>query len=122
MEYQLSQIALNNGLTFLAISTAIVLIVVGGFLVKLLMDLSDLAKNVNTTSEILNAELKPTLNELNKTLTSFNELVQNTGEGVGNVKLGLENALSKTELFSQNLFGGFLKGFMTVYTLFCKKK
>ncbi len=122
MEYQLSQIALNNGLTFLAISTAIVLIVVGGFLVKLLMDLSDLAKNVNTTSEILNAELKPTLNELNKTLTSFNELVQNTGEGVGNVKLGLENALSKTKLFSQNLFGGFLKGFMTVYTLFCKKK
>ena len=122
MEYQISQIALNNGLTFLAITTAIVLIVVGGFLVKLLMDLSELAKNVNTTSEILNTELKPTLNELNKTLTSFNSLVQNTGEGMGNVKLGLENAITKTKLFSKNIFGGFLKGFITVYTLFCKKK
>ncbi len=122
MEYQISQIALNNGLTFLAVSTAIVLIVVGGFLVKLLMDLSVLAKNVNETSEILNEELKPTLNELNKTITSFNALVQNTGEGMGNVKIGLENAISKTKLFSQNIFGGFLKGFMTVYTLFCKKK
>lgn len=122
MEYQISQIALNNGLTFLAVSTAIVLIVVGGFLVKLLMDLSVLAKNLNETSEILNEELKPTLNELNKTITSFNALVQNTGEGMGNVKIGLENAISKTKLFSQNIFGGFLKGFMTVYTLFCKKK
>ncbi|MBR1424849.1 hypothetical protein IJ579_04725 [bacterium] len=122
MEYQISQIALNNGLTFLAIATGIVIIVVGGFLVKLLMDLSELTKNINTTSIILNEELKPTLKTLNKTISSFNEIIQNTGEGMGNMKIGFENAVSKTKLFSQNLFGGFLKGFMTVYSLFCKKK
>lgn len=122
MEFEISQVALNHGLTFLAVATGIVVIVVGGFIVKLLLDLSVLAKNVNTTSTILNEELKPTLNELNKTISSFNELVQNTGEGVDNVKLGLENVLSKTKFFSQSLFGGILKGFMTAYSLFCKKR
>lgn len=121
MEIELSQVVLNNGLTFLAISTGIVVIIVGGFLVKLIIDLSKLAKNLNETSVILNDELKPTIQEINKTLTSVNSIIQNTGEGVGNVKLGLENALSKTKMFSQNLFGGFLKGFMAVYSMFRKK-
>ena len=40
MSIELSQIVLNNGLTFLAVVTAIVVGTVGYFLVKLLMDLS----------------------------------------------------------------------------------
>ena len=36
---EMSQIALNQGLTFLAWATGIVVIVVAGFLVKLLFDL-----------------------------------------------------------------------------------
>ncbi len=122
MSVEVSQTVLNNGLTFLAISTGIVVLVVGGFLTKLLFDLSKLAKNATETTEILNTELKPTLNELNQTLKSFNSIVQNTGVGVGNVKLGLENILTKTKLLSGNVMGGFLKGFMTVYSLFAKKK
>ena len=60
-----SQIALNQGLTFLAWVTGIIVIVVAVFLVKLLIDLSALAKNLNQTSILLNTELKPTLGELN---------------------------------------------------------
>ena len=58
------KIALNHGLTFLVWATGVVVIVVAGFLVKLLFDLSVLAKNLKETSNIVNTELKPTLKEL----------------------------------------------------------
>ena len=122
MNVEVSQALLNNGLTFLAISTGVIVIIVGGFLVKLLLDLSKLAQNANTTTELLNTELKPTLKELNQTLKSVNEIVQNTGEGMGNVKIGLENIFNKTKILSGNILGGMLKGFMTAYTLLAKKK
>lgn len=122
MNVEISQALLNNGLTFLAISTGIVVLIVGGFLVKLLFDLSKLVKNANVTTELLNTELKPTLKELNQTLESVNRIVQNTGEGMGNVKLGLENVLNRTKILSGNILSGFLRGFLTVYSLFGKKK
>ena len=122
MNIEMSQVVLNNGLTFLAVSTGIMVLIVGGFIIKLLIDLSKLAKNANETTVLLNTELKPTLNELNKTLKSVNEIVQNTGECIGNMKLGIENVFKKTKILSGNILSGFLKGFMGAYTLFCKKK
>jgi len=122
MNIELSQIILNNGITFLVVVTAILLCVVGYFLIKLLKDLSVLAKNLNETSEILNTELKPTLKELNETMRSINDIIQNTGEGVGNMKAGLSNVITKTKELSGNIFSGFLKGFITVYSLFNKKR
>lgn len=121
MDIELSQIILNNGLTFLIIVTAILLIVIGVYVVKLLKDVSELAKNVNETSIILNTELKPTLKELNETIHSINAIVQTTDEGVGNVKSSIENAITKTKTFSESLLGGFFKGFMTVYSLIKRK-
>lgn len=44
MSVEVSQVILNHGLTFLAVATGIVVVVVAGFLVKLLVDLSTLAK------------------------------------------------------------------------------
>ncbi len=122
MNIEVSQVVLNNGLTFLAVSTGIMVLVVGGFLIKLLVDLSKLTKNANETTVLLNSELKPTLTELNKTLKSVNEIVQNTGEGMGNMKLGIESIFKKTKLLSGTVLSAFLKGFMGAYTLFCKKK
>ena len=100
MSIELSQVILNHGLTFLAVATGIVVIVVAYFLVKLIMDLTVLSKNLNETSVMLNTELKPTLKELNETIHSINSLVQSTDEGVGNVKISLENALTKTKSLS----------------------
>ena len=122
MSIELSQVILNHGLTFLAVATGIVVIVVAYFLVKLIMDLTVLSKNLNETSVMLNTELKPTLKELNETIHSINSLVQSTDEGVGNVKISLENALTKTKSLSESIFGGFVKGFMTVYSFFNRKK
>lgn len=118
MSVEISEAVLNYGLLSLAIMGIVTL----GFLAKLFYDCSKLAQNVNKTTDIVNSELKPTLEELNKALKSFNNIVQNTGEGVGNVKLGLENIIAKTKLFSGNLMSGFLKGFLAVYNLIGKRK
>ncbi len=117
---ELSQIALNNGLTFLACATGIIILVVGGFLVKLIIDLSALTKNLNETSIIINTELKPTLQSVNETLTSINEIVKNTDKGVGDFKSAISKIVDKTKLVSGSLFGGLINGFTTVYKLFKK--
>lgn len=117
----LSQVALNNGLTFLAWSTGIVVLVVAGFLIKFLIDLSALAKNVNETAILLNNELKPTLKELNDTLHSINAIVKNTDQGVDSFKSAVEKTLGKTKLISESIIGGIIKGFTSVFSMFVKK-
>ena len=121
MDIELSQIILNNGTAFLAIASGVVVITVAVFLIKLLLNLSVLTKNLNETTLVINTEMKPMLKELNETMKSINSLVQ-SDEGVGNVKMSIENAFSKTKSFSESIFGGFIKGFMTIYSLFSKKK
>ena len=117
---EMSQIALNQGLTFLVWATGIILIVVAGFLVKLLIDLSKLANNLSETSNIVNTELKPTLKELNQTLSSINEIVKNTDKGVGDFRSAIDRFVDKTKIVSGSLFGGLIKGFTTAYNLLKK--
>lgn len=117
----LSQIALNQGLTFLAWVSAIVIIVVGGFLVKLLYDLSILTKNLNETTEIVNDELKPTIEELKETLHSVNAIVKNTDEGVDSIKNAVGKTINRTKNISDSIISGIIKGFTTVLSLFNKK-
>lgn len=122
MDIESSQVLLNQGLAFLVIAGGISLIVIMGFLAKLIFDLSKLAQNANESTVLINTELKPMLKELNKTIKTFNEIAQCTGEGVGNIKLGFENIFSKTKALSGNNLGGVINGFLAVYTLFSKKK
>ena len=117
---ELSQIALNHGLTFLAWATGIIVLVVGGFLVKLLIDLSALTKNLNETSNIVNTELKPTLNSINETLTSINGIIKSTDKGVGDFKSAIGSIIDKTKAVSGSIFGGLIKGFITAFKLFKK--
>ena len=118
---EFSQIALNQGLTFLAWATGLVIIVVAIFLIKLLIDLSKLSKNLNQTTEILNAELKPTMEAVSETLQTVNSLVKTTDKGFDNAKIALETFFNKTKLLSGSIFGGFLRGFATIVKLFSKK-
>ena len=119
---ELSQLALNQGLTFLAWATGVIVIVVGVFLVKLLYDLSTLTKNVNETSVLLNKELRPTLYELKETLEAVNSIIHSTDKGVDSLKTAVENVFGKTKMLSESLFNGIMKGFVTVMGLFSKKK
>ncbi len=116
-----SQVALNQGLTFLAWVSGIILLVVAGFLVKLLIDLSALVKNINQTSILLNTELKPTLNELNETLHSINSIVKNTDQNMDSFKGAIERTFGKTKAVTGTLFSGLVKGFQVAWKMFARK-
>jgi len=123
-----SQIVLNQGLTFLAIATGIILVVVGGFLVKLLIDLSKLTKNVNETTTIVKSELEPTLHELNVALKSINSIAQNADKQVDSLSKVFENLLgasagvfNRARDLSGGLVKGLVKGLVTVIKMFMKK-
>ena len=116
-----SQIALNQGLTFLAWVTGIVILAVGGFLIKLLIDLSALSKNLNETSILINTELKPTLQEINETLHAVNTLVKSTDRNVDSFKSAVEKTFGETKMISESIVSGVIKGFVTVMGLFTRK-
>lgn len=123
-----SQIVLNHGLTFLAFATGIILIVVGGFLIKLLIDLSKLTKNIDETTTIVKTEIEPTFQELNHALKSINSIAQNADKQVGSLGKLLESVLGAGALVftkAKNLSGGIIKnitkGIVTLIKLFLKK-
>lgn len=123
-----SHALLNYGLTFLAVSTAIMLIVIGYFLGKLLIDLSKLTKNVDETASIVKAEIEPTLKELNQALKSINSIAQSADKQVDTLGKFLENAfgvgaiaLTRAKDLSGGLLKGLVKGLATVIKMFIKK-
>lgn len=123
-----SQVILHHGLTFLAIATGIIIIVVGGFLVKLLIDLSKLTKNLDDTTTIVKSEIEPTLQELNNALKSINSIAQNADKQVDSLSKLFENVLGAGALVftrAKKLSGGLVKnvvkGLATVIKIFLKK-
>lgn len=123
----MSETALHNGLLFLIYTTSIVLILVSGFLIKLLIDLSRFTKNVNSTLDLLKTELEPTLSELKASLKSINAFVKSTDERVDTFKRALTDtlgfgvtAVSKLKNISGAIISGTVKGFLTAYKLFSK--
>ena len=123
-----SQIVLNHGLTFLAFATGTILVVVGGFLVKLLIDLSKLTKNIDETTTIVKTEIEPTLQELNKALKSVNSIAENADKQVGSLGKIIESAMgigalafTRAKNLSGGLVKGFTKGLVSVIKMFLKK-
>lgn len=122
-----SQILLNNGLAFLAVATGIMLVVVGGFLIKLLVDLSSLARNVDETTSVVRNELRPTLREVNESLHTLNEFMKSTDKGIDKMRFAMEDAYGKSaatftklKFFSNSLIKGLYNGFSTVMKMFQK--
>lgn len=123
-----SQIILNHGLTFLAIATGLILVVIGGFLIKLLIDLSKLAKNLDETTTIVKSEIEPTFGELNKALKSVASIAQSADKQVDSLGKIFENTLSASAIvfsrarkLSGSLLKNIVKGFVTVIKLFIQK-
>lgn len=123
-----SHIALNHGLTFLAISTGIILIIVGGFLTKLIIDLSKLTKNLDETATIVKSEIEPTLQEFNNALKSINSIAQNADKQVDSLSKLFETilgastlALTKAKKLSGGLVKGITQGLVSVIKMFIKK-
>jgi uncharacterized protein YoxC len=115
-----SQILLNHGLTFLAIVTGIIVLLVGGFLVKLIFDISKLTKTVDGTANIVKSEIEPTLKELNTTLQNLNSIAKKADSKVSSLDKAIENmfgagavALGRMRTLSGGLVKGLVKGFVT---------
>ncbi len=122
-----SQILLNNGLAFLAIATGIMFVVVGAFLIKLFIDVSKLARNVDETTTVVRNELRPTLREVNESLHTLNDFMKSTDKGIDRMRDAMEGAfgvsaatLSKLKFLSGSLAKGLYKGFSTVLKMFQK--
>lgn len=122
-----SQILLNNGIAFLAISTGVMFVVVGGFLIKLIIDTARLTRNIDETTSVVRNELRPTLRELNESLHTLNDFIKSTDKGIDKVKDAVEGAfgvssatLSKLKFISGSLISGLYKGFSTVVKMFQK--
>lgn len=122
-----STILMNNGIAFLAIATGIMLVVVGGFLIKLIIDVSKLAQNVDMTTTVVRNELRPTMREINESLHTLNDFMKSTDKGIDRVKDAMEdafgfsaNTLSKLKFISGSLAKGLYKGFTTVLKMFSK--
>lgn len=123
-----SQTILYHGLTFLAVATGIILTLVGIFLVRLLIDLSKLTKNLDETTTIVKAEIKPTLDEFNCALKSIHSIAQTADKQVDSLAKILESALGVSALaytrakkLSGGLVKGFVQGLITMIKLFVKK-
>lgn len=123
-----SQIVLNHGLTFLAVATGVMLLIVGGFLVKLLIDISKLTKNIDETTTIVKSEIEPTLKEFNNALKSINSIAQNADKQVDSLSKLFENVLgasaiafTKAKQLSGGLIKGLVQGIVSVIKMFLKK-
>lgn len=116
---------LYNGLTFLAYSTGVIVILVGVMLVKVLYDVSHLTRNIDETTTIVKTELEPTLKNINKSVEIVSGIIIKTDEGFKKVKdfvsktpLKLLGQLSK---LTGKATKGFLSGLCSAFKMFAKK-
>ena len=124
MELQLSQ-----GLTFLAWTGGLFLIIIGGFLAKLLFDLSKLVQSVNKSADIVQKELNPIMKNVGEAASTINGIVQTTNNKVGKISEAYDKAsqiVIKTVAKASEVSGFVLKEvfkgfFATVKTIIAKK-
>ena len=116
---------LYQGLTFLAYSTGVIIILVGVLLGKLLYDISHLTRNLDETATIIKTELEPTLKNVNKSVEIISNVIIKADEGFNKAK----DFLSKTPLklvgqiskLTGKATKGFFSGLCTAFKTFSKK-
>ena len=119
METQLAQ-----GLTFLAWTTAVFLIVIGVFVVKVLIDLSKLFTNVNKSVTIVQSELEPIVSNISETTETVNKLVQTVGGRINKLSEMYDratDAVINTVSKSGTLLKYVFKGICSSFKFFTKK-
>ena len=117
---------LYQSLTFLAYSTGVIVILVGAMLIKVLFDLSKLAKNVDETATIVKTELVPTLKNINKSVEIVSGIIIKADESVNKVKEMIKNSplriLTKVSAGTDGGVKCFIGGIFSSFKFFAKKK
>ena len=118
-------IQLYNGLTFLAYSTGIIVVLVGIMLVKVLFDIAKLTKNIDETTTIVKTEIEPTLKNINKSVEIVSGMIIKTDEGIQKVKKFISKTplklLGQISKLSGKAAKGFFGGLCTAFKTFSKK-
>ena len=116
--------SLYQGLTFLAWTSVVFLIVVGIFIVKLLFDCTKLVKTVDKTATIINDSAKPIIEDVTETVNIISKMVKKTETKVNSLK-GLSEKTSKIifKIFSKttSIAGIISKGVWSLIKTFIKK-
>lgn len=117
---------LYQSLTFLAYSTGVIVILIGVMLVKVLFDVSRLAKNLNETTNVIKTELTPTLKNINKSVEIVSGIIIKADEGVNKIKDLIKNSslnlLTKAASLTGTVTKGFFGGLCAAFKMFSKKK
>ena len=115
-----------QSLTFLAYATGIMVVFVGIMLVKVLFDLSKLTRNINETTDVIKAELIPTLKNVNKSVEILSGIIIKTDAGINKIKdiiakspLGV---FTKMSAVTSVVAKGFWSGLCSAFKIFGKKK
>ena len=75
----------------LLIYVSLVLILITGvFLIKLLLDMSNLVNSLQDFLKVTQAELEPAIKEINGTLTNINKISSQINNQIDNINIGLE--------------------------------
>lgn len=112
-------------LSFLLTETIIILLIVTILLVKLLVDLSNLAKSIQNLTGVIKLELEPTLKEFRRTLLNINSIATSADSQVVNLNRSINVISDSTsKLFSKAkiLTSSLKKGLLTGLKVFLEQK
>lgn len=113
---------------FLIYSTIIMSIIVTVFLVKLLIDLSNLARSSQNFVAVCKHELEPTIKELKRALNNFSFVSSNTDKQVDSINQTINKGLGAVLAGSSGMFGrcrvvstSLVKGILTGIKVFTSR-
>ncbi len=112
---------LQQPLTFLIYSSAIMAIIVTGFVIKLIVDLSGFVNSAESLLTAIQQEISPTLKEINSALkslnniasgteTKFNAVSQSVDKGFDNISKSAQKALNKGKDITLHIKNGIKAG------------
>ena len=122
-------------LEFLIYTTIILLVIIGGFLIKFLVDLSALANSLQDFTKVMQSELEPAIREIKETLVNINNISTNVENQLNTLQKGMQkgaavvaetatvmgkHAQSFGKLAAGSLGKGIVSGFL--YLISRKKK
>lgn len=113
----------QTGLTVLIYTTAVLLILITIFLIKLIHTSTNLAKTLSRTSDIINTELEPTLKELKETLGSVNSIAKSANDKLTKAEQAFGRVMCVPFKIGQKMRGlasGLKEGLLAGISLFRK--
>jgi len=116
--------ALSLSLIVLVCVLIIAIIAISIYLVKFLIQLTLLTKNLDETTTVVKKEVEPILVEFKETLTTVNSIAKNADNQLATLKKIIATIIGFFSMFANKLKffqSSFFKGFMSSMNLFRRK-